>query len=82
MFRHKLLSLYRRTCTSLNTSAREVHGLMRPIRYTDDMIDEFRSQGLWTDETFADYWLKNARERPDKEALVDSTHASNVGGGG
>ncbi len=46
---------------------------MRPIRYTDAMIEEFTSQGLWTNETFTDFWLKNARERPDKEALVDST---------
>ncbi len=46
---------------------------MKPIRYTDRIIDEFRSQALWTDETFADFWLKNARERPDKVALVDSS---------
>jgi non-ribosomal peptide synthetase component E (peptide arylation enzyme) len=46
---------------------------MRPIRYTDAMIEEFTSQGLWTNETFSDFWLKNAQERPDKEALVDST---------
>jgi non-ribosomal peptide synthetase component E (peptide arylation enzyme) len=46
---------------------------MRPIRYTDAMIEEFTSQELWTNETFTDFWLKNARERPDREALVDST---------
>ena len=60
---------------------REVHGLMRPIRYTDDMIDEFRSQGLWTDETFADFWLKNARERPDKRLCIFD-HARHMGRGG
>lgn len=46
---------------------------MKPIRYTNKIIEEFRSGGYWTDETFADFWLKNARERPDSEALVDSS---------
>ncbi|MBI4964093.1 MAG: AMP-binding protein [Desulfomonile tiedjei] len=46
---------------------------MKPIRYTDQIIDEFKSQGLWTQETFTDFWLKNAREKPDNEALVDSS---------
>ncbi len=46
---------------------------MRPIRYTDDIIKEFRSDGYWTDETFTDFWLSNAKTRPDKDALVDSS---------
>ncbi len=46
---------------------------MKPIRYTDKIIQEFKSDGYWTDETFADFWLRNAKERPDSEALVDST---------
>jgi len=46
---------------------------MRPIRYTDKIIEEFRSDGYWTDETFTDFWLKNAKERPHREALVDSS---------
>jgi non-ribosomal peptide synthetase component E (peptide arylation enzyme) len=46
---------------------------MRPIRYTDAIIQEFTSQGYWTDETFTDFWLKNAKERPNEEALVDSS---------
>lgn len=46
---------------------------MKPIRYTDKIIDEFRSAGYWTDETFTDFWMKNAKERPDREALVDSS---------
>jgi non-ribosomal peptide synthetase component E (peptide arylation enzyme) len=45
---------------------------MKPIRYTDKIIDEFKSEGYWTDEVFADFWLKNAKERPNREALVDS----------
>jgi len=47
---------------------------MRVIRYTDEMINEFKEQGYWTNETFYDYWAKNAREIPDREALVDSRH--------
>lgn len=47
---------------------------MRVIRYTEDMINEFKSKGYWTDETFYDFWAKNAREIPDREALVDSKH--------
>lgn len=46
---------------------------MKPIRYTDSIINEFREAGYWTDETFTDFWLKNAKDRPHKEALVDST---------
>jgi non-ribosomal peptide synthetase component E (peptide arylation enzyme) len=46
---------------------------MKPIRYTDKLIEEFKAAGYWTDETFTDFWLKNARERPDREALVDSS---------
>ncbi len=46
---------------------------MRPIRYTDTIVEEFVSQGFWTGETFTDFWLKNARERPNDEALVDSS---------
>ncbi|MEW6349770.1 MAG: AMP-binding protein [Thermodesulfobacteriota bacterium] len=46
---------------------------MKPIRYTDKIINEFREAGHWTDETFTDFWFRNAKERPDKEALVDST---------
>ncbi len=46
---------------------------MKPIRYTDKIINEFREAGYWTDETFTDFWFRNAKERPAKEALVDST---------
>jgi non-ribosomal peptide synthetase component E (peptide arylation enzyme) len=46
---------------------------MRPIRYTDAIIEEFKTDGYWTDEVFTDFWLKNAKERANREALVDST---------
>ncbi len=47
---------------------------MRPIRYADEMIDEFRRDGHWTDEVFSDFWKKNAVELGDREALVDSKY--------
>lgn len=47
---------------------------MKPIRYTKEMTDEFVRDGYWTQETFYDFWEKNAREIPDREALVDSKY--------
>lgn len=47
---------------------------MRPIRYTDDMIEEFKRDGYWTDQVFSDFWERNAREYGDREALVDSRY--------
>ncbi len=45
---------------------------MRVIRYTDKMIDEFTGSGYWTNETFYEFWEKNAETMPNKTALVDS----------
>ncbi len=45
---------------------------MQPVRYSQEEVDEFRARGYWTDQVFTDFWEKNAREYPDKEALVDS----------
>ena len=45
---------------------------MRVIRYTDDMMNEFSLAGYWTEETFFDFWKRNAEKWPDQEALVDS----------
>ncbi len=47
---------------------------MRPIRYLPPMVDEFVRQGHWTNETFYDFYQRNAAERPDREALVDSNY--------
>ena len=47
---------------------------MRVIRYSDEMINEFLTDGHWTTETFYDFWEKNARELADQEALVDSKY--------
>ena len=47
---------------------------MKPIRYRDEMVSEFVSKGYWTNETFFDFWERNAREYGDREALVDSRY--------
>jgi non-ribosomal peptide synthetase component E (peptide arylation enzyme) len=47
---------------------------MKVLRYTQAMVDEFVRAGYWTDETFYDSYARNARELPDREALVDSRH--------
>lgn len=48
---------------------------MIPVRYSEENAKEYRAKGYWTDEVFSDFWEKNAREFPDKEALVDSKGA-------
>jgi non-ribosomal peptide synthetase component E (peptide arylation enzyme) len=36
------------------------------------MYEKYRKQGYWSDVTTSDLWERNARDYPDKEALVDS----------
>jgi len=38
------------------------------------MVDEFVQAGHWTNELFYDFYDRNARERPEAEALVDSKY--------
>lgn len=47
---------------------------MRPIRYTEAMVERFVREGYWTSETFYDFYERNAREMGDREALVDSKY--------
>ena len=47
---------------------------MKPIRYKQEMVDEFLKEGYWTQELFYDFWERNAREFGDQEALVDSKY--------
>jgi len=47
---------------------------VKPIRYTKEMVDEFLRDGYWTNETFYDFYDRNAREFGDKEALVDAKY--------
>jgi non-ribosomal peptide synthetase component E (peptide arylation enzyme) len=45
---------------------------MKPIRYDQKEIDKYLKEGYWDKTILPDYWDKNARDWPDKEALVDS----------
>jgi len=47
---------------------------VKPIRYQQDMVDEFLDKGYWTQELFYDFYDRNARELGDREALVDSKY--------
>ena len=38
------------------------------------MIAEFKRDGYWTNEIFSDFWIRNAKELKDREALVDSKY--------
>jgi non-ribosomal peptide synthetase component E (peptide arylation enzyme) len=44
----------------------------KPTRYTPELIAEYTNNGYWTGENLPDVWDQNAREHPDKEAIVDS----------
>jgi len=46
--------------------------MVKPTRFTQDMVDEYMSKGYWTGETTSEIWDKNAKLYPDREALVDS----------
>lgn len=46
---------------------------MKPVRYEQNEIDKYLKQRYWDKTILPDYWDKNARDWPDKEALVDST---------
>lgn len=45
---------------------------MKPIRYNKDDIEKYLQEGYWDKTILPDYWDKNARQWPDKEAIVDS----------
>ena len=45
---------------------------MKPILYTDNMIQDYTDKGYWKDVTYADLYQQCAEKYPNKEALVDS----------
>ena len=45
---------------------------MKPVRYDQKEIDRYLAERYWDKTILPDYWDKNARDWPDKEALVDS----------
>jgi len=46
---------------------------MKPIRYDRDEIERYVKEGYWDKTILTDYWERNAKKWPTKEALVDST---------
>jgi non-ribosomal peptide synthetase component E (peptide arylation enzyme) len=44
----------------------------RPLRFTQEMVDEYVAKGHWTEETTSHLWEKNSELYPHKEALVSS----------
>ena len=47
---------------------------MKPIRYKEEMVNEFLNKGYWTQETFYDFYERNAKELGEREALADSKY--------
>jgi non-ribosomal peptide synthetase component E (peptide arylation enzyme) len=45
---------------------------MKPVRYDPKEIEKNLQEGYWDKTVLPDYWDRNARQWPDKEALVDS----------
>lgn len=45
---------------------------MKPVRYDPKEIQKNLKEGYWDKTILPDYWDRNARQWPDKEALVDS----------
>ena len=45
---------------------------MKPIRYEQQETEKNLKKGYWDKTILPDYWDRNARQWPDKEALVDS----------
>lgn len=46
---------------------------MKPIRYDENEIEKYVRKGYWDYSILPDYWERNAKKWPDKEAMVDST---------
>jgi non-ribosomal peptide synthetase component E (peptide arylation enzyme) len=46
---------------------------VKPIRYDENEIEKYIRDGYWDYSILPDYWERNAKKWPDKEALVDST---------
>ena len=45
---------------------------MKPVRYDQKEVEKNLKEGYWDKTILPDYWDRNARQWPDKEALVDS----------
>lgn len=49
--------------------------MAKPTLYSPEMVDKYAKMGYWGPERLSDFWDKNAREYPNKEAIVDSKSA-------
>lgn len=48
--------------------------MAKPARYTPEMIAKYTEKGYWGSTTLSDFWERNAKLYPDKEAIADSIH--------
>lgn len=46
--------------------------MAKPTRYTQEMEVRYLMLGYWDRTTLSDLWIRNAKEYPDREAVVDS----------
>ncbi len=46
--------------------------MAKPSRYTEEIITEYIKQGYFEPVTYSGIYARNAREHPDREAIVDS----------
>ncbi len=46
--------------------------MAKAIRFSQELIDEYMAKGYWESITYSDLWDRNARDYPEKEAIVDS----------
>lgn len=45
--------------------------MSKPSIYTKEMMERFTKSGYWGKVSISDFWKKNAKEIPNKEAMVD-----------
>ncbi len=45
----------------------------RPVRFTQELIEEYFSKGYWTEETTSSLWDRNAESIPEREAFVSAS---------
>ena len=46
--------------------------MAKPVRLTQQMIEDNKRKGIWSDAAIVDLWDRNARLYPNDEAIVDS----------
>jgi len=44
---------------------------MKPIRYSEDLINDYIARGWWNKETWSDIYARNAQQYSEREAFVD-----------